>query len=136
MHSVTVPDQDVLSVAGWEAWLPTVKGTENAERAAQWVNLFRYHRQTQIVSNASAWLHLQSAGAEAGEHATASATSAEGASAVVSGVGDRNGRGGCKPVTAKAVCYSVRRRFLSHTEPHVSTSFKNDPFAKTGSGQT
>ena len=56
MSAVDVPASNLLDVSGFEAWLPTVTGTGNVERATQWVNLFRYHRQTQVVSNASAAL--------------------------------------------------------------------------------
>ena len=77
-------------MSGWEAWLPTVTGTANVERATQWVNLFRYHRQTLIVSNASAALQVQSA--------AATVTTDAPQALIVSG--------GCKPYTSKAVCYA------------------------------
>ena len=92
MHSVRVPDAQMLDVSGWEEWLPTVTGTENVERATQWVNLFRYHRQTQIVSNASASLN----------EAVESADSAGAQNSIL--LVEEASTGGCRPDSAKAVC--------------------------------
>lgn len=99
MHSVRVPEAQVLDVTGWEKWLSTVMGIENVERATQWVNLFRYHRQTQIVSNASAALNE-------------AVTNEESATLHYSAIGDQSRKvseatiGGCKPDSSKAVCLS------------------------------
>eukprot|EP00931_Biecheleriopsis_adriatica_P092982 TRINITY_DN66730_c0_g1_i1.p1 TRINITY_DN66730_c0_g1~~TRINITY_DN66730_c0_g1_i1.p1 ORF type:complete len:878 (-),score=119.34 TRINITY_DN66730_c0_g1_i1:50-2683(-) len=51
-----VPEANLLNVEGFESWLQTVRGKENFERASAWVNHFRYHRQTQIVSDAASLL--------------------------------------------------------------------------------
>jgi hypothetical protein len=54
-----VPDSHFLNVTGFETWLSAVAGDANRERATAWVNLFRYHRQTQVVSNVSApWVPI------------------------------------------------------------------------------
>ena len=53
MHAVGVPSSHLLNISGFEAWLPRVTGGAYAERAQQWVNMFRYHRQTQLVANSS-----------------------------------------------------------------------------------
>jgi hypothetical protein len=92
MQSVRVPDAQVLDVSGWEEWLPTVTGTQNVERATQWVNLFRYHRQTQIVSNASASLN----------EAIECARSTVGQKSIL--LVEETSTGSCTPDSAKAVC--------------------------------
>ena len=64
MQAASVPASHLLNISGFEAWLPKVGasggggggGKAYAERAQQWVDLFTYHRQTQIVANASAAL--------------------------------------------------------------------------------
>lgn len=55
---MAVPEDHFLNVSGFEAWLPRVSGGGAAyvQRATAWVNLFRYHRQTQVVSNLTAAL--------------------------------------------------------------------------------
>ena len=57
MNPANVPDSNLLDISGFESWLPSVTGAANIERATQWVNLFRYHRQSQIVANSSAALN-------------------------------------------------------------------------------
>lgn len=39
-----------LNTSGFDAWLPTVTGAANRERAGRWVALFGYHRQMAAVS--------------------------------------------------------------------------------------
>ena len=39
-----------LNTSGFDAWLPTVTGAANRERAGRWVALFDYHRQLANVS--------------------------------------------------------------------------------------
>lgn len=56
MNAVSVPESHLLNVTGFEVWLKTVVGVENIQRATAWVNHFRYHRQTQIVADATAAL--------------------------------------------------------------------------------
>lgn len=86
-------------MSDWEAWLPTVTGgVENVERATQWVNMFRYHRQTQIVSNASATLHLSE-----GQAAPVALDTGDGDAALE---GRQLVRGGCKPDSIKASCHT------------------------------
>ena len=51
MDVVHVPDTNLLDISKWEAWLPKVIGAEKQQRAAAWVDQFRYHRMTQLVSN-------------------------------------------------------------------------------------
>ena len=57
MHATPVPANQLLNVSGFENWLSDVTGPAYVERAMQWVNLFRYHRQTQVVANAAAMLN-------------------------------------------------------------------------------
>lgn len=66
MEPVHVPAASVLDVSRWESWLATVVGSAHRERAAAWVSLFRYHRQTQVVSNTSAALNAAMAEVAAG----------------------------------------------------------------------
>ena len=62
MRAASVPASHLLDISGFEAWLPKVGASGGsgakvyAERAQQWVDLFSYHRQTQLVANASAAL--------------------------------------------------------------------------------
>ena len=56
MAAVVVPADHFLNIQGFEEWLPTVVADADVERATAWVNLFRYHRLTQVVSNATAAL--------------------------------------------------------------------------------
>eukprot|EP00035_Acanthoeca_spectabilis_P001424 m.80027 g.80027 ORF g.80027 m.80027 type:complete len:983 (-) comp10865_c0_seq1:26-2974(-) len=58
MTAGVVKATDLLNVSGFEAWLAKVQGVEAVERATQWVNLFRYHRHAQLVSNASAYVGI------------------------------------------------------------------------------
>ena len=48
MAVVSVPESHLLNVSGFESWLVGggIVGAEDFERAEQWVNLFRYLRQT------------------------------------------------------------------------------------------
>jgi hypothetical protein len=58
MKVANVPAASLLNISGWKAWLPrvTAAGPAYAERASRWVSLFEYHRQVQLVTNASAVL--------------------------------------------------------------------------------
>ena len=105
-----MPPLQVLDVSGWQKWLSTVTGTENIERATQWANLFRYHRQTQIVSNASASLN------EAIESAERSAGTRD------SLLGDESVKatGGCTPDTIKAVCRADKNTCGNHIVQNCS----------------
>jgi len=52
MVAVAVPEANLLNTSKFDAWLDTVQGTENCERATSWVRMLQYHRETQVVSNA------------------------------------------------------------------------------------
>ena len=54
MNPAHVEPSQFLDISGFDGWLATVTGVANLERATAWVNLFRYHLQTQIVANLSA----------------------------------------------------------------------------------
>lgn len=112
MHSVRVPDAQVLDVSSWEKWLADVSGTENLERATQWVNLFRYHRQTQIVSNASAALNEEVDNVDSARpHPVLGNQSVK--------VGEAT-TGGCKPDSAKAVCLTDKNTCGNHVVQNCS----------------
>lgn len=79
MRAAHVASTKFLNVSGFESWLLTVGDADaagaagdvtagssdaNFERASAWVNLFRYHRQTQVVANLSAAVALMSAEAD------------------------------------------------------------------------
>ncbi len=51
MDVVHVPDTNLLDISNFEVWLPKVTGAEQRQRATAWVDQFRYHRMTQLVSN-------------------------------------------------------------------------------------
>jgi hypothetical protein len=102
MSAGHVPDSDLLDVSGFETWLSTVTGDANVERATAWVNLFRYHRLTELVSNASAALKSGLASSS-----NSSLVSDDGAvlirpRQISSGV---DGASPCKPKLAAAKCF-------------------------------
>eukprot|EP00040_Diaphanoeca_grandis_P010907 m.55890 g.55890 ORF g.55890 m.55890 type:complete len:686 (-) comp22151_c0_seq1:41-2098(-) len=56
MDVTQVPASHLLNTSGLDDWLTSVEGVDNVERATRWVKLFRYHQQTQLVTNATAVL--------------------------------------------------------------------------------
>ena len=60
--AVSPGTNEVAGLADFEAWLKTVSGAANIERATRWLNVLRYTQQTVVVTNASFYLAQQVAG--------------------------------------------------------------------------
>jgi hypothetical protein len=129
MKAVHVPDSALLNVSGFEAWLSSVTGDANVERATAWVNLFRYHRLTEQVSNASAALKAEFLASSAEMHPFGGGGSAvplvdlgDGPSGGVlpRGVSTTNSTGPCTPKLADAKCFVDKNHCNGKVVQHCS----------------